>query len=84
MVTTFLKGSAIYTYEVVSNPKDTWHHIKKEAKHYWLGSKLLWSEIKVAYSIVGRLLQGFGMTRRERCLSTTLFAVCSVQNISAV
>jgi LETM1 and EF-hand domain-containing protein 1, mitochondrial len=56
----------VYIVEVISNPKDTWHHIKKEAKHYWLGSKLLWSEIKVAYSIVGRLLQGFGMTRRER------------------
>ena len=66
MVTTFIKGSAVYIVEVISNPKDTWHHIKKEAKHYWLGSKLLWSEIKVAYSIVGRLLQGFGMTRRER------------------
>lgn len=66
MVANFVKSSAVYMVEVVSNPKETWHHIKKEAKHYWLGTKLLWVEIKMAKSIVTRLLQGFGMTRRER------------------
>jgi LETM1-like protein len=66
MVATFVKGSALYIVDIVSNPRETWHHIKKEASHYWLGTKLLWSEIKMAKSIVTRLLQGFGMTRRER------------------
>lgn len=66
MIVNFVKSSAVYVVDVVKNPKETWHHIKKEAKHYYLGSKLLWSEVKMAKSIVTRLLQGFGMTRRER------------------
>jgi len=35
-------------------------------QHYWLGTKLLWSEIKLASSILTRLLHGHGMSRRER------------------
>ena len=66
MVANFVKSSAVYIVDIVRNPRETWHHIKKEASHYWLGTKLLWSEIKMAKDIVGRLLQGFGMTRRER------------------
>ena len=34
-------------------------------QHYWLGTKLLWSEIKLASSILTRLLHGHGMSRRE-------------------
>ncbi|CAM9821026.1 unnamed protein product, partial [Sphacelaria rigidula] len=35
-------------------------------RHYWLGCKLLWSDIKTARKIVSRMLRGFPMTRRER------------------
>ncbi len=50
----------------VCNPRETWAHIKKEAKHYYLGSKLLIVEVRIASGIVRRLLEGHGMTRRER------------------
>uniref|UniRef100_A0A7S3GSB9 Mitochondrial proton/calcium exchanger protein n=1 Tax=Spumella elongata TaxID=89044 RepID=A0A7S3GSB9_9STRA len=40
--------------------------IKEVADHYWLGSKLLWSDIKVAKDILSRVFEGHSMTRRER------------------
>jgi len=52
--------------DCVRNPKQTWEAIKKEAKHYWVGTKLLWVEVKVAREILGRIASGHGMTRRER------------------
>lgn len=35
-------------------------------RHYWLGLKLLWGDIKTAKKIIKRILRGFPMTRRER------------------
>jgi len=52
--------------DCIRNPKQTWDAIKKEAKHYWVGTKLLWVEIKVAREICGRIASGHGMSRRER------------------
>eukprot|EP01116_Phalansterium_solitarium_P023538 TRINITY_DN829_c0_g1_i2.p1 TRINITY_DN829_c0_g1~~TRINITY_DN829_c0_g1_i2.p1 ORF type:complete len:704 (+),score=339.20 TRINITY_DN829_c0_g1_i2:189-2300(+) len=40
--------------------------IKEGAQHYWLGTKLLYVEIRTTISIVNRLTQGHTMTRRER------------------
>lgn len=48
------------------NPKQTWQLIKDEAHHYWVGSKLLWSEIKITRQILGRVVKGHELTRRER------------------
>ncbi len=39
---------------------------RKEAHHYYMGSKLLIADIKTARQMVGRLLQGSTLTRRER------------------
>jgi LETM1 and EF-hand domain-containing protein 1 len=39
---------------------------KKEAHHYYMGSKLLMADIKTARQIVGRTLNGTPLTRRER------------------
>jgi LETM1 and EF-hand domain-containing protein 1 len=39
---------------------------KAVANHYWVGTKLLISEIKLAKAIVGRALAGHGVSRRER------------------
>ncbi len=50
----------------VMNPRQTWQNIKDEAHHYWVGSKLLWSEIKVTKQILQRVVQGHELTRRER------------------
>jgi hypothetical protein len=54
------------TLNVIRNPKQTWKAIKEEALHYWLGTKLLWSEIKLTTSILRRVLGGHLMSRRER------------------
>jgi len=39
---------------------------KKEAHHYWMGSKLLVVEIRTAKTILQRTLEGSTLTRRER------------------
>ena len=39
---------------------------KKEAHHYYMGSKLLLADIRTARQMLGRLLQGSTLTRRER------------------
>ena len=43
-----------------------WFLTKDVVHHYWLGSKLLWKEIKLATSIINRVTTGHAMTRRER------------------
>jgi LETM1 and EF-hand domain-containing protein 1 len=39
---------------------------KKEAHHYYMGSKLLIADIKTARQILARTLNGTSLTRRER------------------
>lgn len=65
-VTSGIISAGHYTVDLIKNPKRTWESIKAEAHHLWLGSKLLWVETKVASNILSRLLQGHGMSRRER------------------
>lgn len=43
-----------------------WHIIKKEAKHYWVGTKLLGKDVSIAWRLIKRVLQGNTLTRRER------------------
>ena len=43
-----------------------WTRIKEEAKHYWFGTKLLFTELKIASRHVSRVLQGHSLSRRER------------------
>lgn len=43
-----------------------WVKIKHEANHYWDGTKLLASEIKISARLLRRTLQGKALTRRER------------------
>jgi hypothetical protein len=59
---------AIYSSakDVILNPRATWQWIKEGAHHYWVGSKLLWSEFKITWKILGRVRKGHEMTRRER------------------
>jgi LETM1 and EF-hand domain-containing protein 1 len=68
-----VRGVATGTRDLALNPskippllRATWTSIKDEAYHYWLGTKLLWSEMKLASAIIKRILQGHAMTRRER------------------
>lgn len=43
-----------------------WAVVKKEAKHYWLGTKLLGKDIKIASRLATKVLQGRALSRRER------------------
>ena len=60
------KSVAVATSDMVKNPRKTWQLVKDTCHHYWMGSKLLWTEIKMATQILSRVLQGSSMTRRER------------------
>lgn len=46
--------------------KRAWAVIKKEAAHYWAGTKLLGKEIKISSKITWKVLNGGQLTRRER------------------
>lgn len=43
-----------------------WNVAKKEAKHYWLGTKLLWKDVKIASRLASKVLHGRALSRRER------------------
>ncbi|PVG04085.1 LETM1-domain-containing protein [Serendipita vermifera] len=43
-----------------------WAKVKHEAAHYWHGSKLLVSEMRISLRLVFALLQGKTLTRREK------------------
>ncbi|GAA5931538.1 uncharacterized protein JCM15063_001496 [Sporobolomyces koalae] len=42
-----------------------WTSVKKEASHYWHGTKLLGKEIRISARLVRRLIVGKKLTRRE-------------------
>lgn len=60
------KSIAVSTVDMIKDPAGTWKLVKDTANHYWMGTKLLCTEIKMARQILGRVLQGSSMTRRER------------------
>jgi LETM1 and EF-hand domain-containing protein 1 len=43
-----------------------WSTVKKEAAHYWAGTKLLGQEIKISAKLQWKVLNGGTLTRRER------------------
>jgi hypothetical protein len=66
MIVNGVKTLAVTVKGWVMNPKQTWHSIKEEAHHYWMGTKLLWSEIQMTTQILERVVQGHELTRREK------------------
>ncbi|GMK57058.1 hypothetical protein CspeluHIS016_0308980 [Cutaneotrichosporon spelunceum] len=46
--------------------KRAWAVVKKEAAHYWHGTKLLGQEIKISSQLQWKVLHGETLTRRER------------------
>lgn len=42
-----------------------WQKVKKEAQHYWDGSKLLATEIKISWRLALKMAAGYDLTRRE-------------------
>nr|XP_018267184.1 MRS7 family protein [Kwoniella dejecticola CBS 10117]OBR89342.1 MRS7 family protein [Kwoniella dejecticola CBS 10117] len=47
-------------------PARVWAVIKKEAAHYWSGTKLLGQEIRISSKLQWKVLNGGTLTRRER------------------
>lgn len=43
-----------------------WKKVKHEAAHYWSGTKLLVSEVRISARLQRKILQGEPLTRRER------------------
>ena len=43
-----------------------WTKVKHEASHYWHGTKLLASDIRISSRLLASLLRGKALTRRER------------------
>ncbi|KAK2466966.1 hypothetical protein APHAL10511_001224 [Amanita phalloides] len=43
-----------------------WKKVKHEAQHYWHGTKLLVSEVRISSKLQWKILQGESLTRRER------------------
>lgn len=43
-----------------------WKKVKHEAQHYWHGSKLLVSEVRISARLQWKILHGETLTRRER------------------
>jgi LETM1 and EF-hand domain-containing protein 1, mitochondrial len=43
-----------------------WKKVKHEAQHYWHGSKLLVSEVRISSKLQWKILHGEPLTRRER------------------
>lgn len=42
-----------------------WQKVKKEAQHYWDGSKLLATEVKISWRLALKMAAGYDLTRRE-------------------
>ena len=47
-------------------PTRIWNKVKHEAAHYWHGSKLLVSEVRISARLQWKILHGETLTRRER------------------
>lgn len=43
-----------------------WKKVKHEAQHYWHGTKLLVSEVRISSRLQWKILHGETLTRRER------------------
>ncbi|KAF7560384.1 hypothetical protein G7046_g3765 [Stylonectria norvegica] len=42
-----------------------WQKVKKEAHHYWDGSKLMATEVKISWRLALKMTAGYELTRRE-------------------
>ncbi|KAJ7098003.1 LETM1-like protein-domain-containing protein [Mycena belliarum] len=62
------KPSPPATKEAPKGPLLTraWKKVKHEAAHYWHGSKLLVSEVRISARLQWKILHGEALTRRER------------------
>lgn len=73
--------------DVVKDPLGTrvWKKVKHEAAHYWHGSKLLVSEVRISARLQWKILHGETLTRRERRqVSNYSFFLLRMQKITVI
>lgn len=63
-------ASASSSSTIVEKKKDEkkltiWQKVKKEAAHYWDGTKLLGKEIKISFRLALKMAAGYELSRRE-------------------
>ncbi|KAL2211416.1 LETM1-domain-containing protein [Sarocladium strictum] len=59
------KEAAVAKKETEEKKLTVWEKVKKEARHYWDGSKLLVAEVKISWRLALRMAAGYELTRRE-------------------
>lgn len=59
------KEAAVVKKEKEEKKLTVWEKVKKEARHYWDGSKLLVAEVKISWRLALRMAAGYELTRRE-------------------
>ena len=64
------KAEVAEKHEVINKEKEQknltlWQKVKKEARHYWDGSKLLAAEVKISWRLALKMAAGYELTRRE-------------------
>ncbi|CAG9462497.1 unnamed protein product [Pedinophyceae sp. YPF-701] len=46
--------------------RGAWQATKEVAHHYWVGTKLLWTDVRIALRLTSKVLSGKQLSRRER------------------
>ncbi|PHH66238.1 hypothetical protein CDD81_7831 [Ophiocordyceps australis] len=64
------KGDAADKSELAKVEKEEkkltlWQKVKKEARHYWDGSKLMAAEVRISWRLALKMAAGYDLTRRE-------------------
>lgn len=60
-----------------------WKKVKHEAQHYWHGTKLLVSDVRIASKLQWKILHGDTLTRRERRQVCNHFTPSSVYLVNS-
>lgn len=56
-----------------------WQKVKREANHYWDGTKLLGAEVKISSKLAAKMAAGYELTRREHRQ-----VICHILQISTI
>ncbi|KJZ78599.1 hypothetical protein HIM_01990 [Hirsutella minnesotensis 3608] len=64
------KGDLAEKHDLLKTEKEekkltVWQKVKKEAQHYWDGSKLLAAEVRISWRLALKMAAGYDLTRRE-------------------
>jgi len=60
-----MKGKEVAKKEEEKKKLTLWQKVKKEAVHYWDGTKLLATEVRISSRLALKMAAGYELTRRE-------------------